>query len=165
MKKHIIGLLALAALFISNTAIYSQDFKTLSPVTIISNTTGVMSEKVWATFQKEFKEAQNVTWYKNDKNYVIKFVLNEIAHQILYNAKGQKIYHLRYVEEPGLPADLVKLLKTTYRGFAIKLGIHIQQHNQSIWVMNLENSQHLIFVRVENGETEVVNELEYAYAN
>ncbi|MGE5107453.1 MAG: hypothetical protein ACM3H8_07905, partial [Sphingobacteriales bacterium] len=148
-------------ILLSTATSFSQDFKTLTPV-VVSTSSGQMNEKVWSAFQSDFKDAKNVTWYKNEKNYMIKFVLNEIAQQVLYNSKGQQIYHLSYVEESGMPADVVKLIKATYYSYTITLGIKIEQDGKNIWVINLEDANKLLFVRIENNETELVKELEKA---
>lgn len=163
MKKQInLRLLAVAVILLAAAPSFSQDFKTLSPVTVTSSSSGQMSEKVWTAFQSDFKDAQNVSWYKNDKNYMIKFVLNDIAQQVLYNSKGQQIYHLSYVEESNMPADVIKLIKNTYHSYNITLGIKIEQDGKNIWVINMEDAKKLLFVRIENNETELVKELEKA---
>lgn len=164
MKKLFIPrIIATAASLLLVSQLFAQqpDSKQLPDVTVTSSDLK-MDERVWNNFQKEFKEATNVTWYKKDKTYIIKFILNEIAQTVLYSQKGQQVYHLSYVEEKNMPAAIKDQVKSVFYNYAITLSIKVEQGGRTIWVVNMENDKKLLFVRLENGEMELVEELDNA---
>jgi hypothetical protein len=158
MKKQLIkkniGLLTLLFLFVGKSYAQVPDYKELSPITITS--TGAMDENVKAAFNRDFKQVSNVTWFKMEKNTMIRFVMNNIIHRILYNQRGIQIYHIIYTEAKDMQSDVVNLVENSYGSYTLLRGIHILQGNIDIWIVCLEDSKNLIFVRVENGETELV---------
>ena len=151
-------LTAVISLFLAGQATAQNTFKELSPVTVTS--TAAMNEKVKKAFEQEYKDARIASWYKMDKNTMIKFVLNDIVQRILYNEKGQQIYHLSYYEEKTMPGDIVKLIRKSYATYTISQAINVKQDNRDIWVVTVENKSTYYFVRVEDGETELVETME-----
>ncbi|MBI1780318.1 MAG: hypothetical protein HYR66_02970 [Sphingobacteriales bacterium] len=161
MKKQIIFRITAITLFacITNLLMAQQtDSKNLPDVKVTS-TIVKMNERVWNTFQDEFRGATNVTWYKVDKDYLIKFVMNDIAQKVLYNKNGQQIYHISYFEEHEVPVTISTRLKNQFKGFSIKLALMVEENERVIWVINMENEEKLLFIRIEDGEVELVKEL------
>ncbi|MBI2730293.1 MAG: hypothetical protein HYX40_06020 [Sphingobacteriales bacterium] len=133
--------------------------KDLPTVTVNS---AKMSEKVWHNFQQEFEGATKVSWYKTDKSWLIKFTLNEIAQQVLYNNYGQQVYHISYVYENKMPDDVKAQVKNTYHNFLINQSLKVDQDNRTIWIVTLESPAKILFVRIEEGEMELVKEMDNA---
>lgn len=164
MKKQILSAITAIAAFvcITNTVQAQQPDNKNLPDVKVTSTIVKMDERVWNTFQDEFKGATNITWYKVDKDYLVKFILNDIAQKVLYNKKGQQLYHISYCEETSMPAAIISRLTKQFKGFTIKLSLKVEEDNRTIWVVNMENETKLLFVRVEDGEVELVKELENA---
>lgn len=164
MKKQIITTITAIAAFISivNTLQAQQPNSKSLPDVKVTSTIIKMDERVWNSFQDEFKGATNITWYKVDKDYLIKFIMNDIAQKVLYNKKGQQIYHITYCEETNMPAEVASRVKNSFKGFSIKLSLKVEEEGRTIWVVNMENESKLLFVRIEDGELELVKELENA---
>ena len=53
-----------------------------------------------------------------------------------------------------LPAETRKLVKSAYLDHTIAMAIEVKEDDRTIWVIRLEDTTNLIFVRVENGEIE-----------
>lgn len=164
MKKQIITAITAIAVFtcIANSLKAQQPNSKNLPDVKVTSTIVKMDERVWNSFQDEFKGATNVTWYKLDKDYLIKFIMNDIAQKVLYNKKGQQIYHISYCAETNMPAEVVRQLNNSFKGFSIKLSFKVEEEGRTIWVVNMENESKLLFVRIEDGELELVKELENA---
>ena len=132
----------------------STDYVQLSPITVTS-ATATMDVNISAAFSKDFKNATNITWTKLDKNTMVKFLLNNILHRVLYNQKGGQIYHLSYPEAKDLSTDMTGLLTTRFKGYSILRGIHVIQDDLDVWIISMENDTKLIFVRIQDDETEL----------
>lgn len=130
------------------------DYVQLSPITVTS-ATATMDVNVEAAFSKDFKNATNITWTKMEKNTMVKFLLNNILHRVLYNQKGGQIYHISYPEAKDLSTVMTSLLTTSFKGYSILRGIHVIQDDLDVWIISMENDTKLIFVRIQDEETEL----------
>lgn len=142
----------LAALL--TTAALAQDVKPL-PAVVVTSASNV-NEKVIQSFKGTFKDAIDPIWYRLDKNYLVKFIMNEQKNTALLNKNGRLIYNIGYGFEKDLPTDISDLVNGSYGDYKILHAIHVNENNRSIWVVNLEGLKKLIVVRVEDGELEEV---------
>lgn len=149
-------MLTLFSAFILTSQSWAQsaDFVQLAPITVTSGTV-TMDANVKAAFSKDFKEATNITWMKLDKNTMIKFILNNILHRVLYTQKGIQIYHLSYPEAKDLSAEMTSQLTHRFKGYFILRGIHVLQDDLDVWIISLENESKLIFVRIQEDDMEL----------
>lgn len=164
MKKQIIFSAAVSFMAVVSVN-HSSAQETISkdlPVVTVTSSNVKMDERVWNNFKSDFKDAYRVTWYKSDKAYIIKFILNEIAQTVVYTQKGQQVYHLSYVEGKDMPVNIKEAVENSFPRYSITLAIKVEQNRRTIWVVNMENAQKLLFVRVEDDEVELVKELENA---
>jgi hypothetical protein len=158
MKKSINSLVFGSAIFLLSAGpSFGQqtDVKSLPEVTVTSSA-ATMSSMVWANFQKDFKGATNVTWYKIDKDFLIKFIMGEISQRALYNSKGHQIYHISYVGEKFTPDDVKDLLKSAFGTYLIIGSTKVEEAGRTIYVVNLQNKKNVALARVEDGEAEMV---------
>lgn len=143
-----------AFLLISQARAQSSDYVQLSPITVTSGI-AAMDANVKAAFSKDFKNATNITWTKLEKNTIIKFILNNILHRVLYNQRGEQIYHLSYPEAKDLSTDMTSLLTNRFKGYSVLRGIHVLQDDLDVWIISMENDSKLIFVRIQENKTEL----------
>jgi len=130
--------------------------KTLPPVTVTSSAN--VSKKVSDAFQSNFKNAVNATWYRLDKDYLVKFITGDMNNQALYKRNGALVYQISYGHENNLPKEVRRLVKSNYIDFNIVQAINVQENNRNIWVVNLEDNNKLIVARIEDdGLEEVYN--------
>lgn len=159
MKKQFISkLLFGVTLMVAGGSIWAQDtipIKTLPPVTVTATQKNV-PEKVWNNFQTYFSNAENPTWYKINKDYLIKFMTNEELNRSLFNERGKLIYHISYGYERSLPEEIRKQVRSAYYDYTVTRAIKVTEANRVVWVVNLEDAGNLILVRLENGEMEEV---------
>lgn len=140
---------------------YGQDtipVRNLPPVTVTA-TTKRIPEKVWSNFQKYFADAENPRWYTLNKNYLVKFMLNENDNRALFTKRGNLIYNISYGYESFLPDDLRSQVRHGYLDYNITRVIKVNEANREIWVVNLEDADNYVIVRLEDGDMEEVQKM------
>lgn len=150
------------ALLLVITAISAQDtslIKSLAPVTIKASTLKIPN-RIWKGFSSYFNDAENPRWYKVNKNYLAKYMIYDEENRALFSKRGNLIYHISYGYEKSLPEDLRNLVTAGYRDYEITRAIKITESGREIWVVNIESSETLILVRLENGEMEEVQKFQ-----
>jgi len=163
--KHLIFLKLGIGLFLLLCAgsLQAQDssIKTLPTVTVTS--TATVNQKVSSAFNASFKDAVNPTWYRLDKDYLVKFITGDMNNTALFKRNGAMIYQISYGHEGNLPKEVRNLVKSNYVDFNIVQTINVKEDNRNIWVVNLEDNKKLIIARVEEGSLEEVSNLDKAF--
>lgn len=157
----------LSILLISHTFAQKSDNKSLAAVLFRQHAVSTsndsdprsmenitVSTKVLGAFVKSFENATNLNWSKVGKSFLATFTLAGKDRRALYTKKGNMIYSIVYGTEADLPAETRKLVKSVYIDHTIAMAIEISEDSRTIWVVRLEDTSSLIFVRVENGEME-----------
>ena len=145
-------------LFAGNLLGQQTGVKTLPTVTVTS--TSVVSKKVSDAFQSTFKNAENTTWYRLNKDYLVKFITGDMNNQALFKKNGALVYQISFGHENNMPPEVRRLVKSNYVDFNIVQAVNVQQDNRTIWVVNLDDGKKLIIARVEDGALEEVSNLE-----
>jgi len=142
--------------------ILAQDtaqYKVLPPVTVTATTTKV-PEKVWKSFGNYFTGAYDSRFYKINKDYLAKYMLNDQQNRALFTKRGNLVYHISYGYEKNLPEELRKQVKTSYYDYSITKAVKVTEADRLIWVVSLENDKRFLLVRLEDGEMEEVQQLD-----
>ena len=161
MKKKFSFRLLVSLLFlIFGSQLFAQDIKELPSVTVTSSSN--VNEKVTKSFKSYFSDVTNASWSKINRNYLVKFIMNDQKNTALFAKGGSLIYHITYGHEKHLPDNIRKLVKSNYVDFNIVSAIKVVQYERNVWVVTLEDSKKIILVRFEDGEMEEVNNLDKA---
>jgi hypothetical protein len=153
MKKQLLIL----TLFVSITAVklFSQEkneMTTLPTVTVTSET--LVNKEIDRAFKKAFPNAQLLDWYEVNKMYLVKFIEDDMKHHALFTKKGMLKYDISFGDEKNLSKDLLGKLQNAYDEYNITAVSNVKEDGRNIWVINLENSKHLVLARIENDELE-----------
>jgi hypothetical protein len=134
-----------------------NDVKTLPPVDLMASTRNV-NTKVVRAFLDKFREVEYMKWKEMNKNFFVRFIMNNQTNTALFEKDGSLIYHISYGFEKNLPAEIRKMVKTDpdYFDHNVTQVFNVYQDNRRIWVIYLEDSKTVIHVRVENGFLEEV---------
>jgi len=161
MKTQIISRISgcLLSILFASSSFAQSNYIALSPIAI-SGVNLKVSEKIQTEFYKSFTNAENVKWYEQDKKILATFSMNEMGHRTLLNKKGGVIYHISYGSEKNLPAEVRKIVKSTYFDYKITMAVKVEEDNRTIWVVDMEDDKTLITVRVEDNEMEEVRKLQ-----
>jgi len=122
----------------------------LPPVTITP--TSNVEQSVTKAFHDNFKNATNAKWYDIDKNYLVKFINDDMQNNALFKKNGSMVYHISYGYEKNLEADVKEMVKYSYPNYEITRAIKVRMENRDVWVLNLEGTKRFILVAVEEGQ-------------
>jgi hypothetical protein len=160
MKKQIIAVMLAA--FIATGPLSAQEndsVTTLPTVTITSASGTVVNIQIDKAFRKTFPGAQKMTWYQMNKNYLVKFIENDMKHHVLFTKNGIIKYDISFGTEKDLPVNMHTKIRDSYNEYNITKVANIKQDGRNIWVINLENMKHIALVRLEEEEMEEVNKI------
>jgi hypothetical protein len=153
MTKHII-LPALAFLFFIGRPIAQEKVVTLPEVTVTS--IALVAPNVNKAFKKAFPDAEDLSWYKYDKEYLAKFIIKDMNHNTLYRKNGVMKYDISYGYETNLPEKIKEMVMGVYDNYKITRAINVKVTDRNIWVVKLEGMKKYLTVRVENDEMDEV---------
>lgn len=120
--------------------------------------TSTVTQKVYSAFEKAFPGAQNLRWYRLDRDYLAKYILKEMDHSTLYKQNGYMVYDISYGFQKHLPKDVEQLVIRNYNDYRIFRAINVRFQGRDVWVIKMENGSKYLTVRVEDNEIEEVEE-------
>ncbi len=129
----------------------------LAPVTVTSTT--MVNKAVDKSFKSSFPKATNLRWYRENKDYLAKFIIDDMNHNALYKKDGFLKYDIAYGYENNLPPDVRDQVQSTYREYKISRAFNVKFGSRNIWLVNLESVKNYIKVRVEDGNLEEVERM------
>jgi hypothetical protein len=153
MKKQLI--VSMLAVFISTVQLSAQEknvMTTLPTVTVTSGT--IVNTQIDKAFKKAFPDAQFLDWYEVNKMYLVKFIKDDMKQQALFTKKGFMKYVISFGSEKNLSDKIRNEVQKAYDEYSIASVSNVKEAGRDIWVINLENLKHLVFVRYENNELE-----------
>jgi hypothetical protein len=157
MKMQSISRLVSGTLFfllVSATLLAQTDSSKILPAIVVTGSKVTVNDKVWKSFQGYFKDAQDLRWYKIDRDYLAKFIMEDQEQSALFNKRGNLVYHITYGTEKNLPDDIRRQVKSVYYDYTISKALSIREADRVIWVLNLEDAKSMLVVRIEEGEME-----------
>ena len=153
MTKHMI-LPALAFLFFISRPIAQEKVVSLPEVTVTS--IALVAPNVNKAFKKAFPDAEDLNWYKYDKEYLAKFIIKDMNHNTLYKQNGVMKYDISYGYEHNLPGKIKDMVTGVYDNYKITRAINVKVTDRNIWVVKLEGMKKYLTVRVEDEEMDEV---------
>lgn len=156
MKKQVLMPLLLGFL-LGSTQLSAQDKDSLItlPTVVVSSGTTVSAE-VDKAFKKTFPNAEKLRWYALDKNYLAKFIKDDLKHQALLSKKGRLKYDITYGGENQLPEDVRQKINDSYNDYKITSVANVKESGRDIWVINLESLNNFVVARAEEDVFEEV---------
>jgi hypothetical protein len=153
MNKHVI-LPVLALLFFICRPIAQEKVVSLPEVTVTS--IALVAPNVNKAFKKAFPDAEELSWYKYDKEYLAKFIIKDMNHNTLYRKNGVMKYDISYGYETNLPEKIKEMVMGVYDNYKITRAINVKVTDRNIWVVKMEGMKKYLTVRVENEEMDEV---------
>lgn len=159
MKKQLIALLLVAYFCIGQLSAQDKDSVTTLPTVTV--TSGVaITKDVDKAFYKAFPGAYDLRWYKLNKDYLAKFIKDDMDHNALFAKNGYLKYDISYGYQNHLPQDIKDKVLGAYLDHKISRVANVKEEGRNIWVITLESLKRIILVRVEEGEMEEVQNFE-----
>ena len=153
MKKIIITLFAAFQCLIS-LAQERDTIITLPEVRITA--ASAVTTSVYSSFRRAFPEAENLRWYKYDRDYLAKFFMKDMDHNALFRKNGVMKYDISYGYQQHLTEAIKDDVLKAYDNYKIIRAINVKAYERDIWVIKLEGERKYLTVRVEDGEMDEV---------
>ena len=153
MTRHII-LPVLAFMLFMGRPTAQEKVVTLPEVTVTS--IALVAPNVNKSFKKAFPDAEDLNWYKYDKEYLAKFIVKDMNHNALFRQNGIMKYDISYGYEHNLPEKIKEMVTGVYDNYKIIRAINIKVTERNIWVVKLEGMKKYLTVRVEDDEMDEV---------
>lgn len=159
MKKLIIPFLLsglILAIGVNNASAQVQ----LKEVTISGGATRVeVSKKVSDSFAGLFKGAEEPKWFQSNKNYVVRFILNNQPNKAEFTKNGNLVYHMAFGNEKQMPADIRTIVKSKYFDYKINSTVKVDFEEKSAWIVNVEDGKQFYVLRVLDGVMDVLDRI------
>jgi hypothetical protein len=153
MKKIILTLFIAVQLL--GLAAQDKDAVVTLPEIRITSTSAITTS-VYSSFRKAFPEAENLRWYKYDRDYLAKFFMKDMEHNTLFRKNGVMKYDISYGHDKDLPEKIKEDVLKAYDNYKIIRAIHVKAYERNIWIVKLEGERKYLTVRVEDGEMDEV---------
>lgn len=153
MKKIILTLF-IAIQFLETSAQNKDTVIVLPEVRITA--ASAITTSVYSSFRRAFPDAENLRWYKYDRDYLAKFFMKDMDHNALFRQNGVMKYDISYGYEQHLPEKIKDDVLRSYDNYKIIRAIHVKAYERNIWVIKLEGERKYLTVRVEDGEMDEV---------
>ena len=155
MKKNM--LVVALALLTGHAGLFAQDRdKVITLPEIKVTSISLAAPKVSDAFRKAFPDAENLSWYKYDREYLAKFLAKDMEHNALFRQNGYMKYDISYGYEKNVPEETKKLVTDSYDNYNIIRAINIKAEGRDIWIVKMEGMKKYITIRVENNEMDEV---------
>lgn len=160
MNKIIVIICTALSVLIFKAKSQDKTVVTLPEIRITSMSTVNMD--VANAFRRTFPGAQQLQWYKYDKDYIAKFIQKDMDHNALFRKNGVMIYDISYGYEKNMPTGIRDLVLKSYDNYKIIRSINIKAQGRDIWMVKMEGMKKYLMVRVEDMEMEEVEEFNKA---
>ena len=111
-----------------------------------------ISKKAIRNFKAEFGKADATKWYQLSNGFAAHFTVNNIQNRSYYDQKGNWLYSTQYYDEKKLPADIRKIVKSTYYDFSISGVQEIRVADKIIYLVHIKDETNLKTIRVCDGD-------------
>ncbi|MFN5375591.1 MAG: hypothetical protein ACK492_04460 [Chitinophagaceae bacterium] len=115
-----------------------------------------VTTSVYSSFRRAFPEAENLRWYKYDRDYLAKFFMKDMDHNALFRKNGVMKYDISYGYQQHLPEAIKDDVLKAYDNYKIIRAINVKAYERDIWVIKLEGERKYLTVRIEDGEMDEV---------
>jgi len=157
--KYLILFFLLFSGLLPETTFAQNDSAVILPTVTITSVKKV-DERVSKAFRHSFPEARNSRWYRMNKDYMVKFIKEDMKHQTLFQKNGYIKYDISYGMAHDLTVEMGEQILSVYKGYAIINATKVSRYNQEFWIINLEGLSDFVVIRVENGDLEEVSHFE-----
>jgi hypothetical protein len=121
--------------------------KTMKVVSVDANL------KLQKSFNRQFKDAGQVTWYSLGKKYLAQFNYHDRKTTALFTKNGYNIYSFAQSGEKDLPKNYRRMIKSMYVDFDILNAIEINtaELKHPVWLVNIQSEDNIVIARITDG--------------
>ena len=117
-----------------------------------------ISVKALKNFDKSFKGATNVGWYKISDGFSAFFMQNENQNRAYFDTKGNLTFTITYYSGKKLAHDIRARVKSTYYDCEIPLVEEIHAGDKVVYIVHLEDETTWKKVKVSDDGMELIED-------
>lgn len=117
-----------------------------------------ISTKALKNFDKSFKGASNVGWYKISDGFSAFFIQNDNQNRAYFDTKGNLAYTVTYYSGKKLPHDIRARVKSTYYDCEIPFVEEIHAGDQVVYIVHLEDETTWKKVKISDDGMELIED-------
>jgi hypothetical protein len=122
-----------------------------------NDVSSAINTRALKSFQKEFKNTTNVSWYPTGNGYIASFTKDDIKTSVAYNRRGTWNHTIRYYSEKKLPGDIRYRVKSNYFDYEIAGVVEVNFNDQTVYMIYLQNEAVFKTIRICGDEMEEVS--------
>ena len=109
----------------------------------------VISKNVISSFNKQFSNARDIKWERQENFIKAEFSVNEMVLFAYFNNNGDLLAVTRFISPSQLPLELMTSLKKTYGDYWISDLFEIQTEAGTAYYATLQDADKIIILKSE----------------
>jgi hypothetical protein len=119
--------------------------------------------KVLESFNKTFKNVENVSWSTSEYTYEVRFDQDKVSAKITYDKNGNIVRTMRYYTEEKLPLMVLTKVKNKYSDKKIFGVVELSSDEGTFYHITLEDANNWLNVKADSyGSTSVESKFKKA---
>ena len=111
-----------------------------------------VNQRVESSFNKNFSDAEQISWSRVDKLYRAQFTLRGQVMYALIDEDGTLVGAYRNILSTQLPLYLQYQLKDDYNDYWISALFEVAKENETSYYVTVENKDQSLILKSENGD-------------
>ena len=162
MKKLQLLFIAMTSMASSMMSYAQEKGDAVSLPTVTVTSVRHVDSRLNRAFRRAFPHAQDLQWYRQDKDYLAKFIKDDLRHQALFKKNGYIQYDIGYGLAHHLTQDMGYRVTELYKGYVITYVAKVTRNSEVFWIINLEGIKDFVIVRLEQGSLQEVRRIDKA---
>jgi hypothetical protein len=111
-----------------------------------------------SNFEKQFPDAENITWSPVGKERHVHFTQNGFNHQVWYSEKGKWMSTIRIADPLEIPGDIAHDIRSAYPDHAVFFTQHLATRTGQCWIIKIRSGASWKELKCGNDEIEVTGD-------
>jgi len=137
---------------------FLTDVKTMEKAIALSEPSDAINSRAKRDFRRSYPDVDDAQWYAFKDGFAAKFNDNGSEHMVTYNRIGDWQYTISNYDEKKLDENVRALVKSTYYDYTITLVQEITLHNQTIYVIHMQDATTWKTLKVADGEMSILED-------
>ncbi|QNL49044.1 hypothetical protein H8S90_20185 [Olivibacter sp. SDN3] len=121
----------------------------------------IRNPRILRHFTERFADISDVQWYMVNYGMLAKFIQQDIPYTVGYDENGAWKHTIKYLAKRHIPIDLSKKVDKKYANYTLLRAheIHVPNHQDTIYIVQLQNEKQIKHVRFSKGNALVVRSM------
>jgi len=137
---------------------FLTDVKTMEKAMALSEPSDAINSRAKRDFRRSYPDVDDAQWYAFKDGFAAKFNDDGYEHMVTYNRVGDWQYTISNYDEKKLDENVRALVKSTYYDYTITLVQEITLHDQTIYVIHMQDATTWKTLKVADGEMSILED-------